>query len=171
MEAKAKLLGHPIHQMLIVFPLGLLSTSLAFDIAYLAGGNPVFASVSFWMITAGVLGGLLAAGFGLIDWLWIPAGTRAKSIGFWHGISNVMVVVLFAVSWWLRTGSPGSAPSTTAVILSCVAIALASIAGWLGGELVVRLGVGVDAGAGVNAPSSLTGRSASLDDVSRRRAA
>ncbi len=171
MEARAKLLGHPIHQMLIVFPLGLLATSLAFDIAYLAGGEPKFAVVSFWMIAAGVLGGLVAAIFGLIDWLGIPAGTRAKTIGLWHGLTNVVVVVLFAISWWLRLETPTSGLSQAAFVLSCVAVALACVAGWLGGELVVRLGIGVDPGAGVNAPNSLTQESVSQDDLSRRRAA
>src|SRR5581483_4011447 len=96
---QAKLFGHPIHPMLIVFPLGLLATSPAFDIAYLVTGDPSFGLVSFWMITAGIIGGLLAAVFGFMDWLGIPAGTRAKAIGMWHGIGNGVVVLLFVGSW------------------------------------------------------------------------
>src|SRR5438067_1211719 len=86
MESKVKLFGHPIHPMLIVFPLGLLVTSLIFDIIYLITKNSSFGPVSFWMIAAGVVGGLVAALFGLLDWLNIPAGTRAKSVGLWHGL-------------------------------------------------------------------------------------
>jgi uncharacterized membrane protein len=160
MEARAKLFGHPIHQMLIVFPLGLLATSFFFDIAWLATKRPGLGIAAYWMIVAGIVGGLVAAVFGLIDWLAIPSGTRAKSIGVWHGGGNVVVVALFAASWWLRRGTV-EAPPTTAIVLSAVAVGLALITGWLGGELVARLGVGVDDGAHLNAPNSMSGRPAS----------
>jgi uncharacterized membrane protein len=101
--------------------------------------------------------GLLAAPFGFIDWLAIPAGTRAKRIGALHGLGNVVVVVMFALSWWLRSAVP-SAPEALALALSFAAGALALFTGWLGGELVDRLAVGVDEGAHVDAPSSLTTR-------------
>lgn len=159
MRAKARLFGHPIHQMLIVFPLGLLGTSLFFDIAHLATGNPVWGTISYWLIVAGILSGLVAAPFGLIDWLAIPPGTRAKRIGLLHGGGNVVVLLLFALSWWMRRDAPG-APEGLAVGLSAAAVLLALVTGWLGGELVDRLGVGVDEGANVNAPSSLSGRPA-----------
>ena len=84
MRAGAKLLGHPIHPMLIVFPLGLLATAVAFDIVSLASGADEWFRISFWMIAAGIIGGLLSAVFGLVDWIAIPAGTRAKSIGLWE---------------------------------------------------------------------------------------
>ena len=157
MEARAKLLGHPIHQMLIVFPLGLLATSFFFDVAFLITHNGQLPVVSDWMIIVGVGTGLLAAIFGLIDWLGIPSRTRAKRIGAWHGGGNVVVVALFAASWWLRRGDI-NAPPTVAIILSAVAVGIALITGWLGGELVDRLSVGVDDGANVNAPNSITNK-------------
>lgn len=160
MESKAKFMGHAIHPMLIVFPLGLLATSLFFDIAYLSTGDGTFGTVSFWMIAAGVCGGLAAAVFGLIDWFAIPSGTRAKSIGLWHGVGNVVVTLLFVVSWFLRLELPEH-PGSGAITLSVIAVVLAAITGWLGGELVDRLGVGVDEGAHLDAPSSLSGRAAS----------
>ena len=80
MESKAKIFGHAIHPIMIVFPLGLLATAVIFDILYLATANRTWSTVSFWMIAAGIIGGLLAAVFGLIDYLYIPAGTRAKRI-------------------------------------------------------------------------------------------
>jgi uncharacterized membrane protein len=159
MQAKARLFGHPIHQMLIVFPLGLLATSLFFDIARLTSGNPQWGSISFWLIAVGVVTGLLAAVFGLIDWLAIPADTRAKRIGLYHGLGNTVVVVLFAASWFLRRDDVGN-PSGVAITLSVLAVLLALVTGWLGGELVDRLGVGVEDGAHLNAPSSLSGRPA-----------
>ncbi len=155
MESKVKAFGHPIHPMLIVFPLGLLATSLIFDIIHWISGNGFFSVVAFWMIAAGVIGGLLAAIFGLIDWLAIPGGTRAKAVGLWHGGGNVVVVVLFILSWLIRSYAQAN-PPIIAYILSVVAVLLALVTGWLGGELVDRLGVGVDEGANLNAPSSLS---------------
>ena len=159
MESKARLLGHPIHTMLIVFPLGLLATAVAFDIAGLAAKDAAWFQISFWMIAAGIIGGLLAAVFGLADWLAIPSGTRAQRIGLWHGVGNVVVVLLFVVSWFLRTPVPQS-PPVLALVLSFIAVALALVTGWLGGELVFRLGIGVDKDAHVDSPSSLSDRPA-----------
>ena len=160
MESKAKALGHPIHQMLIPFPFGLLSTAVIFDIIYLVWANPTMATVSYWMIIAGIIGALVAAPFGLIDWLAIPNNTRAKSVGSLHGGGNVVVLLLFVGSWWLRSSSVGSVPyepTTLALVLSFAGFLLAGVTGWLGGELVDRLSVGVDDGANLNAPNSLTG--------------
>lgn len=167
MEARAKLFGHSIHQMLIAFPLGLLGTSLAFDIAFLLLHRSEFALVAFWMIVAGVLGGLAAAVFGVIDWLAIPAGTRAKFVGMWHGAGNVAAVTLFGASWVLRTPATAT-PPIASIAISATGVAVVVISAWLGGELVDRLGVGVDDGAHLDAPSSLSGRPAS-DPVSARK--
>jgi len=107
------------------------------------------------MIAAGIIGGLLAAVFGLIDYLAIPSGTRASRIGLLHGLTNVFVVILFIASWLLRRNSP-DVPSTAAFTLSFVGVAAALLGGWLGGELVERLGVSVTPDANLNAPNSLT---------------
>lgn len=160
MESKAKVLGHPVHPMLIVFPLGLFIAALIFDILYLTTNNSTWATVAFWNIAGGIIGGLLAAIFGLWDWLAIPAGTRAKSIGLWHAVGNVVVMGLFAVSWLLRWDDPAYLPTTLTFVLEVVAIGLGAVTGWLGGELVDRLGVGVDPGAHLNSPNSLSGRPA-----------
>jgi|SRR5215470_9502983 len=159
MESRAKIFGHAIHPILIVFPLGLLATSIVFDAIGLATGNGRWLEISFWMIAAGIIGGLAAALFGLIDWLAIPSGTRAKAIGLWHGLGNVVVMLLFVVSWLLRYPDPHS-PGAFPVMLSLVGVLLALVTGWLGGELVERLGVSVDDGANLNAPNSLSGRPA-----------
>jgi uncharacterized membrane protein len=153
MESKAKMMGHPIHPILVPFPLGLLTTSVIFDVIHLFTGGTRWAEISFWMIATGVIGGLLAAVFGLIDWLAIPSGTRAKGIGLAHGLSNVVMVVLFALSWWLRTSAPGE-PGALPIVLSFLGVGLASLGGFLGGELVFRLGIGVAEGANLNASGS-----------------
>jgi uncharacterized membrane protein len=156
---QARLLGHPIHPILIVFPLGLLATGVAFDIVGLVQGDSSWYSISYWLIAAGIIGGLLAAVFGLIDWIGIPSGTRAKRIGLLHGGTNVVVVLLFIVSWFMR-GSTTNVPSNGALILSFIGVVLALVGGWLGGELVDRLGIGVDEGAHADSPSSLSNRPA-----------
>jgi uncharacterized membrane protein len=157
MESKVKLFGHPIHPMLIVLPLGLLSSAVVFDIVYLLTGDDGFSAVAFWNIAAGVVGGLGAAIFGAWDWLHIPRGTRAKRIGLLHGAGNVVVVVLFSISWLLRLGEEGYEASAIAYTFSFGGLALAAVTGWLGGELVDRLGVGIDSGANLDAPNSLSG--------------
>jgi uncharacterized membrane protein len=160
MESRAKLAGHPAHPMLVVFPFGLLATAAIFDIINLFRQLPTFSVVAYWMITAGLIGGVLAAIPGWIDWFAIPANTRAKRIGLIHGLGNVIVLLLFLVSWLLRTNEANYQPSTLALLSSILAFGIAAVTGWLGGELVDRLGVGVDANANLNAPSSLSGESA-----------
>ncbi len=160
MESRAKLLGHPIHPMLVVLPLGLFIGAVIFDAIYLWRGVTGFATVGYWNIAAGIIGGLLAAVFGLIDWLAIPSGTRAKRIGLLHGATNVTVVVLFALAWWMRSTPGDPTPTRNIFLIQVVALALGAVAGWLGGELVDRLAVGVDEGANLDAPSSLSGRPA-----------
>ena len=157
MESRAKLLGHPIHPMLVVLPLGLFISAVVFDGLYLWRGLPSFATAAFWNIPAGIIGGLLAALFGLVDWLAIPGGTRAKRIGLLHGTLNVVVVAAFAVAWLIRINADESVPTTGLFLLETAALLLGAVAGWLGGELVDRLGVGVDDGAHLDAPSSLSG--------------
>lgn len=148
--------------MLIVFPAGLLVMACVFDIIGLTTRNGLWMQASYWMIGAGVVAGLVAAVFGLVDWLAIPFGTRAKAIGAWHGGGNVVMILLFGISWLLRRDAP-AAPDAIPLVLSFLGLGHLLITGWLGGELVDRLGVGVDEGANLNAPSSLSGRPA--DDV------
>ena len=161
MESRAKFLGHAIHPILIVFPLGLLSAGVIFDAIYLIWGNPQMSLVAYWMIAGGIIGGLAAAPPGWIDWFAIPSGTRAKSVGLLHGVGNVIVLLLFIGSWWLRDADAAAENSAFSYVLSFAGFGLAGATGWLGGELVDRLGVGVDDGAHLDAPNSLSGQPAS----------
>jgi uncharacterized membrane protein len=159
-ESRAKLLGHPIHPMLIVLPLGLFIAAVVFDGVHVWLESPSFSLAAYWNIAAGIVGGLLAAVFGFIDWLAIPSGTRAKRLGLLHGGGNVVVVILFSLAWLSRGDAINHAASSTIFAMEIAALALGAVAGWLGGELVDRLGVGVDDGAHLDAPSSLSGRPA-----------
>lgn len=154
MKSRAKILGHPVHPMLVVFPLGLLLTSLVFDVIHAKTKKREAATIANAMIGAGVLGGLLAAIPGIIDWLAIPARTRAKQIGAVHGGGNVLVLALFALSWMQRRDDPENPPSA-ARGLSIAGAALGGLTAWLGGELVYRLRVGVDDDAHLDASNSL----------------
>lgn len=154
MESSAKAAGHPIHQQLVVFPLGLLVTAVVFDVLERITDNADFTRASYLMIAGGILTGMLAAAFGTLDYLAIPAGTRAKRVGRVHGLGNDLVLVLFAASWLLRTDETAHRPGLLALLFGLAAAAISGLTGWLGGELVDRLGVGVDDEAGLDAPTS-----------------
>ena len=156
MESHSKIFGHPAHTLLITFPLGLLSTAVIFDTLALLTKKPKTAEQGLAMTGAGIIGGLVAAPFGTWDWLFIPKGTRAKNIGRVHGLGNVAVLGLFGASWALRRSDSGKIGGLP-YVLSVLGFSLAGLTGWLGGELVERLGVGVDDGANLDAPSSLSG--------------
>jgi uncharacterized membrane protein len=160
MQSRARLLGHLIHPMLIPFPLGLLGTAIVFDLIDLTWDWESIARAAYYMIAAGILAGQLAAVFGAIDWLAIPSGTRAKRVATVHGLGNVGIVALFAVAWLLRSGDPPDDAAGFPIVLEVVGALGAVVTGWLGGELVDRLGVGADPGANLDAPSSLSGRPA-----------
>ncbi|MDQ3656764.1 MAG: DUF2231 domain-containing protein [Chloroflexota bacterium] len=159
MESHVKLFGHPVHPMLIPFPLGLLGTAVLFDLITTFGNQDTLGQAADYMIAAGILAGLLAAVFGTIDWLAIPSGTRAKRIGLVHGLGNVVIVVVFSAAWLMRRDDAAD-PSRFVLVLEVLGLLGALVTGWLGGELVDRLGVGVDRGAHLDAPSSLSGRPA-----------
>lgn len=161
MESRAKFLGHPIHQILIVFPLGLMSTTVVFDGIRLLTGQKKWSEASYKVLGAGLIGAMAAAPFGLIDWIAIPEGTRAKRIGALHGLGNLAVAGLFGASFLLRRGNPGK-HAVAPFVLAAIGGALAGVTGWLGGELVDNLGIGVESGASANRPSPL-GRDPIID--------
>jgi uncharacterized membrane protein len=155
MQSRVKLAGHPAHPMLIVFPLGLLSTALVFDIIYLLTSVTRWTEVAFYLVGAGLIGGGIAAAVGWMDWAAIPRGTRAKRVGVVHGVGNVIVLGLFLLSWLLRRPNPSDTP-TVAIAVGLMGIVLVTATAWLGGELVSHLGVGVDDGANLDAPNTLS---------------
>ena len=143
MESKTKLFGHPVHPILVAFPIALNAVAVLADVAYLITKDSMFAQMAFWLILLGVVAGLVAIVIGWRDWLAIPGNTRAKTIGLWHGFSADIFTLLFALSWWFRMPSP-TAPSSVALIFSFIGFLVVPMVGWLGGELVFKHQIGVD---------------------------
>lgn len=156
MESKAKFMGHSIHQMLVSFPVGLLVGSVLFDVLSISADQPSLAAAAYWMLAAGIVGGLVAAPFGLIDLMAIPERTRASRIGSMHAVGNVIVLALFIGSWILRP-SGDVAPPTMALALSLAGAALVILTAWMGAEMMTRLGIGVSPHANPDAINSMHG--------------
>lgn len=149
MASRASIGGHPIHPMLIPFPIGLLVFSFIADLIYLWQGNPIWEGyIAFYSLLAGVIAGGAAAIPGLIDWATLTDREVVK-VANWHARVNLFTMVIFIASLYLRTrGGAGwiiSLPSLP-IILSLIGVIGLTIAGWLGGELVFRHGVAVSHG-------------------------
>ncbi|MGH7232166.1 MAG: DUF2231 domain-containing protein [Nitrospiraceae bacterium] len=142
MATPASVQKHPIHPMLVPFPIALWIFSLACDVIYMMGwGGAVWNDMAFYSMMGGVLGALLAAIPGYLDYRSLSE-PGVKRIGKWHMIINLSTVVLFAINLWLRMGSePGV---MLPVGLSIIGVAMLGISGWLGGELVYVHGVAVE---------------------------
>jgi uncharacterized membrane protein len=138
----ARIGGHPIHPMLVGIPIGLCTFSLVADLIRLLGsGKPVWFDLAFYAIAGGIIGALVAAIPGLIDYLSIT-NDRVRDIALAHMVTALFVVVLFGVSLWVRwQGDHGILP----VALSAVGLILLGLVGWLGGEMVFVHGMGMDA--------------------------
>ena len=147
MASPASIGGHPIHPMIIPFPIALWAFSLIADVIYLWRGNPVWRDwIAFYALLGGIIGAALAAVFGIIDWLSIK-DREVKKVADWHARLNVIALLIFAASFYLRTtGGAGwvGRSYTIPLLLSVVGVILISISGYLGGELVFRYGVAVN---------------------------
>lgn len=156
MRSRVRAAGHAVHPILIVFPLGLLTTAVGFDVLHLVTERVSFAFTAAHLIAAGVLMGVVTAATGWLDW-WLvtPRGSRARRVGLLHGLVNAAVLVLFAVSWAMRLAETDWMPGWPALVAAWLGVLAGGLGGWLGGELVERLGISVDENANPDAPSSL----------------
>ena len=158
MASPASVGGHPIHPMIIPFPIGLWVFSLIADVIYLWRGNPVWRDwIAFYALLAGIIGAALAAVFGIIDWLSIK-DREVKKVADWHARLNVIALLVFVADFYLRTNGGArwvGASLTIPLLLSVLGVVLITISGWLGGEMVYVHGVAVepqrDAGGGDDA--------------------
>ena len=144
MQSKASIAGHPVHPMLIPFPLALWVTSFAADILFYFVRHPTLLVISKFLLAAGCLGAVAAAIPGIIDWLAIKNGD-VKRVANWHARLNIIALVVFAISLFLRLGRYSHLVGrrlTVPFLLSLVGVILIAISGWLGGELVFHYDVG-----------------------------
>ena len=142
MRTPASIAGHPIHPMLIVFPVGLLIFSLICDLISTRSADPAtWALVAFYTMVGGFIGALVAAVPGLIDLLSL-ADKAIKKTAITHMSINLVAVALYAVNIWLRASATTN--TGTPLLLSVVGVALLAVSGWLGGKMVHEHGVGVD---------------------------
>ena len=144
MRVPASIAKHPIHPMLVVFPLSLWIFSLICDLIGMTVATPdVWFTVAFYTMAGGLIGALAAAIPGLIDFLYYQGGAPpVKKIAIAHMTINLSVVVLYAVNIWLRTG--GQESMDVPIALSVIGVCMIAVSGWLGGEMVHVYGVGVE---------------------------
>lgn len=134
--------GHPFHPILVTVPIGAWTAALIFGVVSRFSDDPaVFATGGKWLVAIGIIGALIAAVFGLLDFLQIPGGTPARRVGITHMTLNLTVVVLFAITWlvWPQDGQVGALP----LGISVVALLLLGASGWLGGQMSYRYGIRV----------------------------
>ena len=151
MRSKAVALGHPIHPMLIPFPIGLLAGAVLFDLAGRLRDTPSWWTTGGYLAIAGIIAALLAAIPGIVDYLYtVPPNSSAKQRATKHAAANSTAVVLFIIAVWMRGGADAR-PDWIVVILEVLGLAVLGFGGYLGGTLVTRNMISVDhryAGAG-----------------------
>lgn len=141
-KSTARFLGHPIHPMLVPFPIAFFIGAFVADVLHLGTGDPFWTMAAFWLLVGGLAMAALAALAGLTDFLG-DRRVRALSDAWLHMLGNVTVVVIEAVNLFLRAAAPSSAPPAVCVYLSGAAFLLLGFTGWKGGELVFRHRVGI----------------------------
>ncbi|HZP88027.1 MAG TPA: DUF2231 domain-containing protein [Burkholderiales bacterium] len=141
MRTPANIAGHPIHPMIVPLPIGLWVFSFVCDIiSHFAADPATWQLVALYTMIGGIVGALLAAVFGLIDLLSLPAGP-IRGTAIKHMSLNLTIVVLFVINAWLRIADRAT---TAGFWLSLIAILLLLVSGWLGGKMVYTAGVAVD---------------------------
>ena len=141
-QSTARIAGHPIHPMLVPFPIAFLVGALLTDIAYLKSGWAMWAYASSWLIGAGIVGALLAALFGFIDFFG-DKRIRGASTARYHMIGNLTAVVLSIVNFVVHMRDGAMAVAGLGISLSAIVVLLLLVNGWMGGHMVFRYGIGV----------------------------
>ena len=144
MRSKASVKGHPIHPMLIAYPIAFATAAPLLDVAGLLGDWPTLLTAAAYSSIAAVVSGLVAGLPGLVDFLFVvPPESSAKKRALYHMIVNVISLALMAAGWAFRDWETHR-PETLAVVLEFAAIGFMTIGGWMGGTLVYRNQIGVD---------------------------
>jgi uncharacterized membrane protein len=150
---------HPIHAMLVVYPVALLTLVPAADAVFLVSGEAFWAQVSYWMTLAGVVAGTIAAIAGALDMFLIRV-VRRHVAGWNHMLAAVTALAMAAVSLAIRAPDPVQAVWPWGLAIGCIDALMVVVAGWLGGTLTFRHGIGVYGHGG--APAA-TGDAADAD--------
>lgn len=140
-RSTAKIGGHPIHPMLVPFPIVCFVGAFVTDIIFLSNGEPGWATASNWLLGVGLGFAALAATAGLIDFFGDPL-VRGHGDAVKHMLANLAAVVLEAVNLVFRLGNPDFLGSA-GIYISGIVVLILLYSGWKGGELVFRHGVGV----------------------------
>jgi nitrite reductase/ring-hydroxylating ferredoxin subunit/uncharacterized membrane protein len=144
MRSTARIFSHPIHPMLVAFPIGLWIPSFILDLLGRASGNQIFWAAGFLCIIGGSIGAVLAAVAGTIDLFYaVPKQSSARSRGYIHGGLNTLVLIVFIVVAAHR-GGPSTMPDNLSLLLSALAVIALGVSGWMGGTLAYRNQIGVD---------------------------
>lgn len=147
MRTPASIGRHPIHPMLVVFPIGLFAAALVFDVATVVTGGPTWWVLAFWDLALGIVGALAAAVPGLVDYFSVR-GAGAHRTATWHLALNLLVVAVFVVNFALRTRwGQQWAPVGSLVppALTVIGVILLGVSAWLGAHLVYVHAIGVQA--------------------------
>ncbi|HKV80669.1 MAG TPA: DUF2231 domain-containing protein [Candidatus Sulfotelmatobacter sp.] len=142
MASPASVKKHPIHPMVVGFPLGLWVFALVCDIVAATGATGPWSTVAFYCVAGGIVGAVIAAVPGLIDYFSIDEAAMRR-IAIFHLVANVSALIVFAINLWSRFALPPT--SFVPLILSLVGVVGIGIGGWLGGEMVYVKGMAVDA--------------------------
>jgi uncharacterized membrane protein len=143
LPSTAAVMGHPIHPMLIPFPITFLTAALATDVAARTTEDPFWSRTSRWMLGAGIVTGLVAGAVGAIDYFTIRRA-REKSVGKLHAYGNPIALGLAAANLAMRRKRQADAlPGTAEIALSTATAAVLGVTGWAGAELSYRHMVGV----------------------------
>lgn len=167
-ESRTKILGHPIHPMLIVFPIALIALGLLTDVVHLLADTERWADFAVWSYGLGIVTGAAAAAAGWNDWFGLPPGSRARKVGLSHAIANTIALALATISVLLRITNDNDV-NALAFITGLLSFGVLNVGGWLGGELVYKLGVAVEHEGLVEANSAETLTVGDRPPIERRR--
>jgi uncharacterized membrane protein len=137
MESRLRVAGEAVQPVLVMFPLGLFTMAVLFDIGNLLGGPDILGALAYWNIVAGLVGGVLVVLAGAIDVLLVDDGA-AKRVGVLRNLTNMGVLILFAVILMLRMRTPDRVAGGGLFTVELLALAAAVFGAWFGGELVNR---------------------------------
>jgi uncharacterized membrane protein len=141
-RSTASIAGHPIHPMLIPFPIAFFIAAFVCDLAYWQTAHAAWATAATWLLGAGLVMAALAAVAGLTDFLG-DARIRALNDAWWHAGGNVVVVLIQLYSWYARYTEGTAAVVPKGLILSLIVVCILAFTGWKGWEMVYRARVGI----------------------------